>query len=128
MKVRPKEVIGSVFRLAIDVTKGKNFNWSLFLLNIFLQDCSQGQDDENHSFHFLWMLILIAFMAWREPPNTYFPQTEPGARRASKYSSLSESNNQIKKKNNAIVFHEYYNMLVEAIEATPRIATEVINL
>ena len=39
-KVRPKEVTGSVIRLAIDVTKGKEFNWCLFLLNNFLQDCA----------------------------------------------------------------------------------------
>ena len=72
-KVRPKEVTGSVIKLAIEVTKGIDFNWSLFLLNIFLQDCAHVQDDANHSFHFSWLLILMAFMGWRDPPHTQFP-------------------------------------------------------
>ena len=38
-KVRPKEVTGSVIHLSIQVAEGEQFNWCLFLLNIFLQDC-----------------------------------------------------------------------------------------
>ena len=34
-KVRPKEVTGSVINLAIQVAEGEQFNWSLFLLNMF---------------------------------------------------------------------------------------------
>ena len=34
-KVWPKEVTGSVIKLAIQVAEGENFNWSLFLLNMF---------------------------------------------------------------------------------------------
>ena len=34
-KVRPKEVTGSVIHLAIQVAEGEQFNWRLFLLNIF---------------------------------------------------------------------------------------------
>ena len=34
----------------------------------------------------------------------------------------------MKKKNNAIVFHEYYNALLEAIQSTPRLATEVVDV
>jgi hypothetical protein len=41
-KVRPKEVTGSVIRLAVQVAEGIEFNWSLFLLNAFLQDCLQA--------------------------------------------------------------------------------------
>ena len=86
------------------------------------------QDEENHSFHFSCLLILIAFMGWREPPHTQFPQLTLGACRAARYSNLWESNNQIKKRNNVIVFYEYYNMLLEAIESTPRLTTEVVDL
>ena len=39
IKVHPKEVTGSVIHLAIQVTEGEQFNWCLFLLNIFTQDC-----------------------------------------------------------------------------------------
>ena len=41
-KVQPKEVTGSVFHLAVQVAEGEEFNWSLFLLNVFLADCLQA--------------------------------------------------------------------------------------
>ena len=69
-KVRPKEVTGSVIHLAIQVVEGEQFNWCLFLLNIFLQDCLTAQDEANHPFHFSWLLILCAFVGWKEPPHT----------------------------------------------------------
>jgi hypothetical protein len=100
----------------------------LFLLNSFLQDCAQAQEDPNHSFHFSWLSILMEFIGWREPPNTQFPKLEPGACKATKYSNLWESNNQEKKRNNALVFHEYYMMLLQTIERTPRIDSEVVDL
>ena len=51
-KVHPKEVTGSVINLAIQVAEGEQFNWSLFLLNMFQQDCLQAQDEATHPFHF----------------------------------------------------------------------------
>ena len=71
-KVLPKEVTGSVIHLAIQVAEGEQFNWCLFLLNIFLQDCLTSQDELNHPFHFSWLLILCAFVRWKEPPHTQF--------------------------------------------------------
>ena len=71
-KVRPKEVTGSVIHLAIQVAEGEQFNWCLFLLNIFLQYCLTAQDEPNHPFHFSWLLILCAFIGWKEPPHTQF--------------------------------------------------------
>ena len=72
MKVRPKEVTGSIIHLAVQVAEGEEFNWSLFLLNVFLADYLQARDEMNHSFHFSWLLILYAFVRWREPPHTQF--------------------------------------------------------
>ena len=57
-KVRPKEVTGSVIHLAIQVTEGEQFNWSLFLLNMLQADSLAAQDEANHPFHFSWLLIL----------------------------------------------------------------------
>ena len=51
-KVRPKEVTGSVIHLAVQVVEGEQFNWCLFLLNIFLADCLAAQNEPNHPFHF----------------------------------------------------------------------------
>ena len=38
-KVLPKEVTGAVIHLVVQVAEGEQFNWCLFLLNIFLADC-----------------------------------------------------------------------------------------
>jgi hypothetical protein len=103
-KVRPKEVTGQVIHLAVQVAEGVQFNWSLFLLNVFLDDCLAAQDEANHSFHFSWLLILCAFIGWREPPHTQFPQLKAGECRGARYAHLWESNSQIKKNINAIVF------------------------
>jgi len=43
-KVRPKEVTGSVISLAVQVTEGEQFNWSLFLLNMLQEDFLAAQD------------------------------------------------------------------------------------
>ena len=126
--MRPKEVTGSVIHLAIDVTKGKPFNWSLFLLNSFLQDCAQAQEDPLHSFHFSWLIILMAFIGWKEPPNSQFPQLEPGVCRGAKYSNLWASNHPDKQKNNAMVFHEYYMLLLDTVATIPRIDSPVVDL
>ena len=69
-KVFPKEVTGSVIHLAIQVAEGEQFNWCSFLLNIFQQDCLTSQDEANHPFHFSWLLILCAFVEWKESPHT----------------------------------------------------------
>ena len=127
-KVRPKEVTGSVIRLAIDTIQGKAFNWSLFLMNSFFQDCAQAQENPLHSFHFSWLLILMAFIGWKEPPNSQFPQLEPGACRGAKYSNLWESNNPEKQKNNAMVFHDYYMLLLQTVTTIPRIDSPVVDL
>ena len=118
-KVHLKEVTGSVINLAIQVTEGEQFNWSLFLLNMLQADCLAAQDEANHPFHFSWLLILCAFIGWKEPPHTQFPQLASGTPRGVRYANLWESNIQAKKKVNMIVFYEYYKLLKKTIQETP---------
>ena len=96
-KVWPKEVTGSVINLAIQVTEGEQFNWSLFLLNMLQADCLAAQYEANHPFHFSWILILCAFVGWKEPPNTQFPQLPGGAPRGVRYASLWDSHSSTRK-------------------------------
>ena len=70
----------------------------------------------------------MAFIGWREPPNTQFPKLEPGVCRATKYSNLWARNNPEKQKNNAMVFHEYYMLLMDTVAKIPRIESEVVAL
>ena len=127
-KVRPKEVTGSVIHLAIQVTEGEQFNWSLFLLNMLQADCLAAQDEANHPFHFSWLLILYAFVGWKEPPHTQFPQIAGGAPRGVRYASLWETNSPAKKAVNMMVFHEYYKLLMKVIQDTPWLNTETVDI
>jgi hypothetical protein len=40
-------------------------SWAPFLLNQFLLDYTEAQD-KGLEFHYLWLLILISFIAWVE--------------------------------------------------------------
>jgi hypothetical protein len=40
-------------------------NWETFFLNQFLIDYAKAQD-KGIKFHYAWLLILIALLAWRE--------------------------------------------------------------
>jgi hypothetical protein len=46
-------------------------NWATFFLNQFLIECEEVQDKRT-KFHYTWLLILIALLAWREPNDTQF--------------------------------------------------------
>jgi len=127
-KVHPKEVTGSVIHLAIQVAEGEQFNWCLFLLNIFQQDCLTAQDEASHPFHFSWLLILCAFVGWKEPPHTQFRQLESGEPRGTRYTNLWETSSPAKKKNNMIVFYEYYKLWKRIIQETPCISTETVDI
>ena len=87
---------------------------------------AQGQ--VNHPFHFSWLLILCAFVSWKEPPNTQFPQIASGAPRGVRYASLWDSNSPANKKVNMILFYEYYKMLKKIIQESPRIRRETVDI
>jgi hypothetical protein len=44
-------------------------NWVMFLVNQFLIDYREAQD-KGAKFHYTWLLIMIALVAWREPNDT----------------------------------------------------------
>ena len=86
-----------------------------------------AQDQASHPFHFSWLLILCAFVAWKEPPNSQFPQILGGTPRGVRYASLWDTSSPARKQVNAIVFYEYYLMLQNLIQQSPRISTETVD-
>ena len=87
-----------------------------------------AQDEASHPFHFSWLLMLCAFVGWKELPHTQFPQLASGAPRGVRYANLWERNNQANKKVNMIVFYEYYKLLNKTIQETPQISTEIVDI
>ena len=49
-------------------TEGVHINWCQFLLNELLQDAIDVHE-KGREFRYSWMLILISFIAWSNPPN-----------------------------------------------------------
>ena len=47
-------------------------------------DCREAQD-QGHEFHFSWLLILIAFVAWELLEGTTFSDLEPFEQLAAKF-------------------------------------------
>ena len=86
------------------------------------------QDEPNHPFHFSWLLILCAFVGWKEPPHTQFLHLQSGDPRGVCYANLWESTSPAKKKINMIVFYEYYKLLKKVIQETPQISTEIVDM
>ena len=86
-----------------------------------------AQDEANHPFHFSWLLILCAFIRWKESPHTQFIQLRSGDCRGTHYANLWESSSPAKKKVNMIVFYEYYRLLRKFLQETPRISKEIMD-
>jgi hypothetical protein len=51
-------------------------NWAKYLVNQLDIDCREAQD-QGHEFHFRWLLILIAFIAWELLEDATFPDLDP---------------------------------------------------
>jgi hypothetical protein len=93
-------------------------NWVKYLVNQLELDCREAQD-QGYEFHFSWLLILIAFIAWEMPKGATFPDIEPFEPLAAKFSTLWYSNDMNKQWYSNVVFHTYYNQLKLAIQSKP---------
>jgi hypothetical protein len=78
--------------------------------------------DQGYEFHFSWLLILIAFIAWELPEGATFLEIEP---LDMKFCTLWYSNDMNKQWQSNVVFHTYFNQLKNAIKSTPRITPNV---
>ena len=58
---RPTKVLATVVDLAHCVKEGVEYNWSLYLLNQFIEDCRAAQKIAQ-PLHYSWLLIIIAFV------------------------------------------------------------------
>ena len=73
------------------------------------------------------MIILCAFVGWKEPPHTQFRKLASGEPRGVHYTNLWETSHPEKKKLNAIVFYEYYTLLKKVVLEVPQISKEVVD-
>jgi hypothetical protein len=86
------------------------FSWVPYLLNQFLIDCRDAQDNGTE-FHYSWMIILIALAGWKEPKFSSFLD-RMGKCYAARYESLWQAkDNKTQQENNTV-----FAMLLEEIQ------------
>ena len=116
-KNRPTQVTGFVVDLVGKCVEGLQMNWAQYLVNQLKLDC-RGAQDQGYEFHFSWLLILIAFIAWEIPEGATFLDIEPFEPLAAKFYMLWYSNDMNKQWQSNVVFHTYFNQLKNAIQYT----------
>jgi hypothetical protein len=92
-------------------------NWANYLVNQLELDCKQVQY-QGYDFHFIWFLILIAFIAWELLEGATFLEIEPFKPLATNLCTLWYSSDMNKQRESNDIFHTYYNQLKNAIQST----------
>jgi hypothetical protein len=62
-------------------------NWVKYRVNQLELDYQEEQD-HGYEFHFSWLMILIAFVAWEMPEGVTFPDIESFEPLAAKFATL----------------------------------------
>jgi hypothetical protein len=117
-KNRPTQVMGFVIDFTGKCVEWIQMNWASYLVNQLEKDCCESQN-QGYEFHFSWLLILIAFIAWEMPEGETFPEIEPSEPLAVKFTMLWYSSDMEKQWHSNTIFHTYYLQLKRAIESFP---------
>jgi hypothetical protein len=83
--------------------------------------------DQGYEFHFSWLLILIAFTAWKMPEGVTFLDIESFEPLAVKFTTLCYLSDMEKQWKSNVVFHTYYLQLKRAIETVPRMMPNTVH-
>jgi hypothetical protein len=94
-------------------------NWVKYLINQLELDCREAQD-QGYEFHFNWLLVLIAFVAWEMPEGATFPYIKSFEPLVVKFATLWYSTDMNKQWQTNVVFHTYYLQLKRSIEFESR--------
>jgi hypothetical protein len=90
-----------------------------YLVNELEKDF-RGAHDLGYEFHYSWLIILIAFVAWKMPEGATFPEIEPSESLAARFLTLWYTKDTTKQLQSNAVFHAYYQQLKVAFESFPR--------
>jgi hypothetical protein len=101
-------------------------NWAKYLVNQLELNCREAKD-QGYEFHFSWLLILIAFIAWEMPKGATFLDIEPFEPLAAKFSTFWYSNDMNKQWQSNVFFHTYYNQLKISIQSKPRMTPNTLH-
>jgi len=103
----PTQFTGFVVDLTGKYVEGMQMNWASYLVNELEKDRREAQD-LRYEFHYNWMIILIAFVAWKIPKGATFPEIKPLEPLVARFSTLWYTNEMMKQWQSNVVFHAYY--------------------
>jgi hypothetical protein len=118
-KNHPTQDTEFVVYLAGKCVEGMQMNWASYLVNKLEKDFHEAQD-QGHKFHFIWLFVLIAFVAWKMLEGASFPEIEPSKPLIDRFYNLWYMNDISKKWKSNAVFHAYYQQLKVSIELFPQ--------
>jgi hypothetical protein len=104
-KCHREEVSARVVAVAAQCAEGTTMSWAPYLLKFFLDDCKDSQD-LGTEFHYSWLIMLIAFMGWREPRYLTFG-TRPKLNQGARYLLLKATSDAMHKRMNLSIFEGY---------------------
>ena len=90
------QVSGFVVDLTGKCVEGVQMNWSKYLADQIELDCREVQD-QGYEFHFIWLLVLIAFVAWEMLEGATFPEVKPSEPSTARFTTLWYTNDMEKK-------------------------------
>jgi hypothetical protein len=100
------------------------FSWAPYLLNQFLIDCRDAQDNGTE-FHYSWLLILIALVGWKEPKFSTFVDRK-GKCYAVRYKTLWQAKDNKNQQENNTVFSMFLEDMQQKTTNVWRIPIEVV--
>ena len=102
----PTEDPDTVVDLAHCVKEGVEYNWSLYLLNQFIED-DKATQETSQPFHYSWLLIIIVFVGWKEPRYSQFLTVQTNCRGV-RYAHLWATKDPEHENLSNMVFYTYY--------------------
>ena len=88
-KMIPTQCLAVVVEIANLCAWGEKFNWSWYFLNALFKDVMLAQQKDDHKLCYSWLLILISFIVWADPPD-YVHVTAPMYCLGTRYQNLWE--------------------------------------
>lgn len=106
------EVLTPIVSLARHCSKGVQFSWGRYMCREFLDGCCEAHE-EGKPFHYAWLFLLIALIAWRAPEE--FPTMDLDICEAMWYASLWASKDPIRAMENkmfSVLFEMELHMVI----------------
>ena len=124
-KMQPTQCTAGMVALDEFCAEGVQIDQSQFLLNELLEDTSKSQED-GKNLHYAWLLILISFIIWFDPPNYQTVDLLVRCRGDRQKNLWFTKNSKNKQRDNNIVFFIHGESLRNRVQKQIRLADDTV--